>query len=200
MDQLGVHVVGFQGGHGEDAAVIHDDGVTFRVAVAGGVAGNAGVEFLVGIVPRHAAGNHVGVGPGPVQVHLVQADGGLTAVGHQAFFYDQLGPGGQFGGGHALRGIHAANLHHFHFGHAVFFHVHFRAGVQQAFAGAVALAVVLFHVAHPGVFAHEKAVDAVVLAVLAAAVVDAAARHDDHVAVLADVKVVVHRFFEARFA
>ena len=55
----------------------------------------------------------------------------------------------------------------------------------------------LFHILDFGVLAHEEAVHAVVLAVLAAAVVDAAAGHDDHVRVLADIEVVVHRLLQA---
>ena len=53
VDQLGIHVVRFEGRDGENLALVHDDGVAFGVAVAGGVADDAGVEFLEGRVPSH---------------------------------------------------------------------------------------------------------------------------------------------------
>ena len=51
-----------------------------------------------------------------------------------------------------------------------------------------------------GVLAHLEAVDAVVLRILVAAVVDAAAGHDQDVAVVPDEKVVVDRFLQAALA
>ena len=57
----------------------------------------------------------------------------------------------------------------------------------------------LFHIADAGVLAYEEAVDAVVLAVLVAAVVDAAAGDDGHVGALADIKVVVHDLGQTAF-
>ena len=53
------------------------------------------------------------------------------------------------------------------------------------------------HVFDLRAFFEEEAVDAVVLGVLRAAVVDAAARDDDHVGAFADIKVVVNRFLDA---
>ena len=72
-------------------------------------------------------------------------------------------------------------------------------GVHDVAAGlaGVLLAVVLLHVAHLGVFADVEGVDAVVAALVAAGVVDAAAGHDVHVAVVADVEVVVDHLTEA---
>ena len=53
-----------------------------------------------------------------------------------------------------------------------------------------------FYIADFGVLSHVKAVNSVVLGVLAAAVVDAAARDDEHVAVFADEEIVVYHFFQ----
>ena len=69
-------------------------------------------------------------------------------------------------------------------------------GVENALASALALAVVLLHIAHLGILAHVEGVDAVVLGGLTAGVVDAAASHNAHIAVLADVEVVVHQVGE----
>src|SRR5699024_6059132 len=69
--------------------------------------------------------------------------------------------------------------------------------VHDLFAAAVALAVVLLHIAQPGVLGQPEGVDAVVLGVAAAAVVDAAPGNDGHVGSFADVEVVVHQVLEA---
>ena len=55
----------------------------------------------------------------------------------------------------------------------------------------------LFHIADFGALFEKEAVNAVVLGILAAAVVDAAAGDDDDVAVGADIEVVIDRFFDA---
>ena len=47
------------------------------------------------------------------------------------------------------------------------------------------------------VFSNEKAMDAVVLGILAAAVINTATGHDHHITVLADIEIIVHRFFQA---
>ena len=73
-------------------------------------------------------------------------------------------------------------------------------GVHDLFAAAVALAVVLLHIAQPGVLCQVEGVDAVVLGVAAAAVVDAAPGNDGHVGSFADVEVVVHQVLEAGLA
>ena len=55
----------------------------------------------------------------------------------------------------------------------------------------------LLDILHAGVFADVKRVDAVVLAVAVAAVVDAAARDDRHVRALADEKVIIDHVLKA---
>ena len=73
-------------------------------------------------------------------------------------------------------------------------------GVHDLLAAAVAFAVMLFDIADPGVFLHIEGVDAVVLRVATAAVVDAAARDDGHVGAFADVEIVVHKVCQAGLA
>ena len=132
-----------------------------------------------------------GAGPRAVEPHVVGAQGPLVTVGHQSLPHHQPGSGGQLGDGLAVGVVHALDLGHLHLHDAVFFHVNLGAGVQNALALPVAGAVVLLDVLHLCVFAHPEAVDAVVLGIRLAAVVDAAAGDDDHVAVLADEEVVV---------
>jgi len=72
--------------------------------------------------------------------------------------------------------------------------------VQDPLAAAFALAVVLFDIVDLRIFADVEGVDAVVLGVAVAAVVDAAARDDGHVRALADKEVVVDQIVEAGLA
>ena len=58
----------------------------------------------------------------------------------------------------------------------------------------------LLRVAHAAVLADVEGVDAVVAALVAAGVVDAAARHDGDVAVVGYIKVVIHHVVHARLA
>ena len=67
-------------------------------------------------------------------------------------------------------------------------------------AAAVALAVVLFDIAQLGVFGQVESVDAVVLGIAAAAVVDAAAGNDGDIGALPDVEVVVDQILQAGLA
>ena len=167
--------------------------------VAGGVADELGVEFLVGIVPRDRARYHVRAGAFAVQADLVDADGLLLTVGHQALTHHQPGVLCQFGFRGACRIVHAFDLHHLHLDGAAFFLVNLGHGVQDALALAVAGAVVLFHIADAGILAHEEAVDAVVLTVLVPAVVNAAPCDDGHIGVFADEKVVVYDLGQTAF-
>ena len=118
-------------------------------------------------------------------------------MGHQAFPNHQFGTGRQFRRSGAFRVIHALDLHHFHFGIAAFFHVHFRTGIQDALAASRAGSVVFFNVLDPGVLSHIEAVNTVMLGVLVAAVVNTAAGNDHHVRALADEEVVIHHFLQS---
>ena len=99
--------------------------------------------------------------------------------------------------GVALRVVHALDLHHLHLHAAALADVDLGAGVHDALAAAGALAVVLLNVFELAVFADVEAVHAVMGGVLVAAVGDAAARDDDHVAVVAHKEVVVHDLLQA---
>ena len=198
MDQRRVQVVGFQARHRQDAAVVHDDGVALRVAGAGGVAHDLGVELLIGGVPGHGPGDHVRRGAGAVELYHIGADGPLLPVGHEPLPDQELGACLQFRGGGADGVVHALDLHHLHLHGAAFVLIYLGARVQDALALPFPGAVVLLHVLHVGVLAHVEPVDAVVLRVLVAAVIDAAARHDQHVRPLAHEEVVVDHLLEAR--
>ena len=83
-----------------------------------------------------------------------------------------------------------------HLEEGALFQIDLGPGVHHPLAGALPLAVVLLHVLHPGVLPDVEGVHPVVLGLLAALVVDTAAGHDDHVAVGADVEVVVHQIVQ----
>ena len=101
--------------------------------------------------------------------------------------------------GITLRVVDARDLARLHDDARAFFKVDDGLRVQDALAAPFALAIVLFDVGDLRVFADVERVDAVVLRVAVAAVVDAAARHDAHVRALADEKVVVDHVLKARF-
>ena len=69
-----------------------------------------------------------------------------------------------------------------------------RRGIHHVLAAALARAVVLFDIPYAGVFADVKGMDAAVLARRLSAVVDAAARDDEHVRAVLDIKVVIDLF------
>ena len=170
------------------------------MAIAGGVAVDAGQEHLLGLIPGHAAGDDVGVAARPVQVHGEVGLGVLLAVGHHLLVDDEGGVGAKGGPGGADGGVHALDLGGLHLHIAALAQLHHSGGVHDVLAVAVPLAIVPLDIAHPGVFAHVEGVDAVVLAVLHAAVVDAAAGHDGHVAVVPHEKVVIDQIGQAALA
>ena len=77
--------------------------------------------------------------------------------------------------------------------------MHLGHGVKHALARAVALAVVPFNIEHLRALVEEKAVDAVVMSVVAAVVMYAAACVYDNVGVLADVEVIIYYVVDAAF-
>ena len=58
----------------------------------------------------------------------------------------------------------------------------------------------LFHIPDFRVLSYEKPVDTVVFRILGTAVVDAAARDDQHIAVITHVKIIVDRLFDSTLA
>ena len=121
-------------------------------------------------------------------------------MGHQRFVHDEGSAGSQLRDIGADGRIDALDLHHLEFGVRALFQIGLGHRVQDALSGPVALAVMLLNVFHAGILPDEEAVDAVVFGIVDAAVVNAAARHDHHVAVLADVKIVVNGLLQAALA
>ncbi len=200
MDQLRLGGVGGDGRYGLDLGVAHDDGVALHMAEALVVADDDGAEDLLRLVLRHGAGDHAAAGVFAVELNLHIALGDLAAVGEQTLGHDGLGIFAADELGVALRGVDAANLHGVHLDRGALLQIYDRLGVHHVGAGAFALAIVLFGVVHVGIFADVEGVHTVVTGLIAAAVVDAAAGHDVHVAVLTDVEVVVDHFGQARLA
>ena len=197
MDELGVGVLGGDGGDGLDLGLPHEDGVALDVAEALGLADHPGVEDLDRVVLGHGPGDDPAGGVLARQDDVHLRLGGLAAVGEELFGDDGLAAGPYHDLGVALGGVHAPDLGGLHVDGGALVQVDDGLGVEDALAGALALAVVLLVVADLGVFAHVEGVDAVVLGGVTAGVVDAAAGDDVHVAVLADVEVVVDRLGEA---
>ena len=193
MDQGGVAVVGHQLGGGVHPAPVGDDGVALRVAGAGHVPHNPGAVGLVGIPPGHGPAHQVDGGAFALHYHLKVGVGLLLPLGEQPLPDDQLGPLAQGGLGLPGGAVHPADLGGVHLQDGVLLQVALGDGVDGADARAAAGAHVLFHVLHPGALLQKEPVDAVVPGGLPVFRVDAAARHNGDVGVLAHVKVVVHQ-------
>ena len=189
-------MVGGQLGAGQHLGVVHDDGVTFGVARAGAVAVDAADELLHAGVLGHAAAHHIGGAAVAVQVHVEIRHRLLVAGGHDLLMHHQRRPCGQIAAGFADGVVNAGDLGGLHLHVGALAQMHDGGGVHHLLAPAVPLAVVLFHVAQAGVFVQPEGVDAVMLGVPAAAVVDAAARDDGHIAVRPDVEIVVHQILQ----
>ena len=197
VDEAGLDGVGRDLRARADGAAVHDDGVALRVTGALVVAADVGVEHLAGVILGDGAGDDVRAGIIAVEVNGEVRLRVLMAVRHDLFLDDERGAVRQVGLRVAVCGVDALDLGRLHLHVGVLAEVDDRRRVHDVLAVAVALAVVLFDVAHPGVLADEEAVDAVVAGLLRAAVVDAAAGDDGHIAVLADVKVIVDHVLEA---
>ena len=164
------------------------------------VADHAGIEELAGLVLRDGAGNDAPAGIFAVEHDLHVARGLLMAVGEQALGDDALGILAADDLRVALGGVDAADLHGVHLDARALLQIHDGLGIHNVFAVAVSLAVMLLGVVDMGIFADVEGVYAVMAALVAAGVVDAAAGDDVHVAVLADVEVVVDHLGKAGLA
>ena len=200
MDQAGVHIVGDQAGVGNDRGVVHNDGVALAVTGAGAVAVDVAVELLHAAVLGNAAGHHVGRAVVAVQLNVKVGHGVLAAGGHNFFVDDKAGILCQIAAGIADGIVNAGDLHGFHLHLGALRQMHNGGGVHHLLAAPVALAVMLFDIAQLGVFGKVEGVDAVVLGIAAAAVVDAAAGNDGDVGAFPDVKVVVDQILQPGLA
>ena len=200
VNQRSVHVICSQLGACQHTALIHNNGVTLGVAAAGCVAVDPADVFLFAAFLGNAAADDVAAAALPVEIRIEFRNRMLISGGHDLVVYHQAGALCQVSSGLAQGVVNAGNLGGFHFHVCILPQMHNSGRIHQPLAPALALAVVLFHIAHLAVFSHIEAVNAVMLAVAGAAVVDAAACNDGDIAVLSDVKVIVHIFLQTAFA
>ena len=85
MDQLGIQIVGGYFRNCADLRTVHDNAVALRMALAAVVAVDLGEKELGGIVSGHGAGDDVGAGILPVQIHLKGGLGSLGSMRHELF-------------------------------------------------------------------------------------------------------------------
>ena len=97
-------------------------------------------------------------------------------------------------------GVYALDLHHLHFHGAALVQMHLCHGIQDALAVAAAGTVMLFHILDLRISADEEPVNAVMLGILCAAVINSAACNDHHVCIVTDVKIIVNGFLQAALA
>ena len=164
------------------------------MAEASGVAHHLGIEHLTGGALGHGPGNHPATGTVPIQRDLHVAFCHLITVGHEPLGDHGLSILAADDLSLTLGGVDAPDLDGLHLDGGALFQIDNGLGVHDAATGAVAVTVVLFRVFHMGVLTYIEGVDTVMTAVLPAAVVDAAAGHDVHIAVFTDVEVIVDQF------
>ena len=117
-------------------------------------------------------------------------------MGHQTFSDHQSGTGSQLSFSITYGGIHALDLHHLHLHRGILLHIDFCARIQDTFACAVTLTVVLFHIFYFCVFSHVETVNTVMLGILHTAVMNTTAGHYHYIGILTDIEIVVYHLFQ----
>lgn len=95
-------------------------------------------------------------------------------------------------------GVNALDLRRLHLQAGVLPQTDIRRRVHDVLAVAVARGVVLFHILHLGVFPDMEGMDAAVLARRLPAIMDAAARDDEHVRAVLHIEIVVYLLLVVR--
>ena len=155
------------------------------------------IEFLIRIILGNRTGNHVCRAAFAIQIYAVITYGLLIPVGHETLVNDQSCALSEFCLCITDGVIDSLDLGHLHLHVAVFFHVDFRARIEDALAGTVSGTIVFFDVFYLRALTDIEAVDTVVLTVLRTAVIDTAAGNDHDIGALADIKVVIDDFLDA---
>ena len=165
------------------------------MAEALAVAHHHWVEHLLGIILSNGTGNDAALGILAVKLDMHIALGLLLAVGQQALGDHHLAALLTVKTGVALGGVDAANLDGVHLHGGVFPQVNDGLGVHYIAAGLAGgvLAVVLFRIVDPAVFADVEGVHTVVAALITAGIVNAAAGDDLYIAIIAHIKIVIHQ-------
>ena len=191
-----MHEAGFRAyrvylGRGKYAGVVEENAVAFDVPEATVLADDVGDKGLIGISSRHAAADHVHRAVPAHELDLETGDGFVCSVREQFFAH------GEFRARIERRrrepvGIgHAAQLSALHEKGRALFEIRLGHGRKFALALFVAFAVMPLDISHAAAFFEIKGVDAVVTALAAGVVVNAAAGDYRHVRALADIKVVI---------
>ena len=172
------------------------------MAEALGVAHHDRVEHLMRTVLRHGAGDNTALGVVAVELDGHVALSHLIAVGQQALGDHHLAAGLTEEVGLTFGGVDAPDLDGIHLHGGILAQIHHGLGVHDIAAGltGVLFAVVLLNIMHAAVFTDMEGVDAVVAALVATGVVDAAACHDVHVAVVGNIEVVEYQLADAGLA
>mgnify|MGYP000118594971 CR=1 FL=1 len=163
------------------------------MGVAGAVADGLGVEGLPGGALGHRAGDDPGGTAPAVELDLHVGDGALAAVGHELLRDIELGVLLEDHEILPFGGVHPFDLCGFQVEDRALAHKNAGDGIEDLVPGTLALCVVVLDVGDIGVCPDVEGVDAVVLGVAVAAVVDAAARHNVHIAVFTDVEVIINQ-------
>ena len=75
--------------------------------------------------------------------------------------------------------------------------IYLRGRIHETLSAALALSVMLLNIANLGILPYMEGVDTVMGAVSGAAIMDAAACYDDHIAVLPDKEIIIYAFLKS---
>ena len=164
------------------------------------ISDDPGIKFLIGGIFCHGTGNDIRTGSLTIQADGISTDCMLVTMCHQTLTDYQLGTCCQFCLRITLRRIHTFDLDHFHLHVASFFHIHFRARIQDTFSFSVTCTIMFFHIFYFCIFLDEETVDTIMLCILIPTVVDTTASYNNHVTAFSDMEIVINHLFHAALA
>ena len=186
-------------GNGLDLCFAHNDGVAADVSKTWSVALHPRIEHLNRVILGHRPGNHTGFGAFAVQKYIHFAFSILVVVGQQLFGDNNFRVLAQNGLGVPLGIVHALNLSGVQGDGSALLQIEDGLRIQNPFAAAFALAVMGLRIGDFCVFAHIKGVDAIVLGVITAAVVDTTSGDNVDLRALSNIEIVVDLVMETAF-
>ena len=184
----------------DDNALVHDDGIALRMALADGISGDVDDDILLGFTLCDAAAYDVAYRTVTVKIDLDLCLCRLVEVRKDLVVHDQGSVRADLCLCDPVCIVDPGDLGSVHVHCGAFFKINDRCRVHEPLAGACSLAVVLLDVLYLRILSDMESMDAVMLAVVSAAVADAAPCDDGYVTVGAYEKVVINALLVAGFA
>ena len=183
VDQGGVNACGLELGCCDDNALVHDDGIALCMAPALGISGDVDDDVLLGFALCDTTAYDVADRAVAVEVDSDLGLGCLVEVREDLVVHDEGGVCSDLSLCDPVCVVDSGDLGGVHIHRGTLFEIYDGRGVHEPLAGSSALAVVLLDVLDLRILSDMESMDAVVLAVVAAAVADSAACNDYNVTV-----------------